>query len=70
MVFESGYTAEDFEFAMGPMMDGKYVGIENGTFTFGFDPLPPPPAVSIPSTMLLLGSGLIGLVGLRRKYLG
>jgi hypothetical protein len=30
--------------------------------------VPPPPTVPIPSTLLLLGSGLIGLIGVGRKF--
>jgi len=35
---------------------------------FGVPPGEPPPTVPEPSTILLIGTGLVGLVGLRRKF--
>jgi hypothetical protein len=40
-------------------------GISHITF---FDPPPPPTAAPEPTTMLLLGLGLVGLAGVRRKF--
>ena len=44
--------------------------IDNGYFSNGFEPAPAPaPAVPIPGTLFLLGSGIIGLIGVKRKQM-
>jgi len=68
-----GDYAINMAFDIGTLAAGEYADIyfeyRIAETSGGVDPGPGPPSIPEPATMLLLGSGLIGLVGFRRKKL-
>ena len=59
----TGVTPGTYDFPIYAMVDGGIVAIESDSITVGGTPTVPEPA-----TILLMGSGLLSLIGFRKKF--